>query len=206
MANEQIQGQQKAFEEAKNSLAKELSPEMLLWDFSKMMEELRRVIKDKAPNKNDNWGATRSFARHYLKMGGDERFKKVLSWFKGEVMSAEEIRLVLTALNKLGEVKNSSHDDTSSNKPIQTVGIPRAKRMLVDHTRGIFSSLARLLIESGVTTDDVYDGDRMQIKEAVRNIFTRLGVEVYFQPEKQGEPLTRQDMANLGLKKERRKK
>ena len=40
MSEERIRSQTKAFDEAKQSVEAELDEEMLLWDFSEMMEEL----------------------------------------------------------------------------------------------------------------------------------------------------------------------
>lgn len=213
MADEQIQGQQKAFEEVKNSLAKELSPEMLLWDFSKMMEELRRVIRSVGTNTNDK---VRFFARHNLNMAG-ERHKEVRRWLKGEVMSAEEIRLVFTALSRIdkGNVETVARQQSVqkalpkvSESKVIAESTSNVARKIVDHTVGTLYSLVGLIAEAQIKPENVFGSDRGLAQTSMQKICDHFGIAVKFREPKaeQFEPLTQDDLAEIGFGKERKKK
>lgn len=209
--------QKELFDTALESVVHELDPDMFGWDFPTMMVELKRAIQKMSPqNAVDSRDASRVFARRCLRMKG-EQFQELRGWLKGQPMTADEIRLVLVTLNRIadGTLKVETPPQSAKknlrevikDKDTQDQKTSRATRMLVDHTRGMFSSLARLLIESSITSGDVYDGDRMQIKEATRNIFNCLGIDVQFPAEEnQGVPISQYELAEIGLKTKKRRK
>jgi hypothetical protein len=213
MPEEQIRDQHQVFEEAKNTLAYELNPEMLDWDFSNMIGALKRAIREEASNPDDNYRSVREFSRHRLKISGTG-FKRVQGWLKGEPLSQEEISLVLRTLKQKPEKESVPKEKSPAPvSPIPVKAEPpkpaensRAKRMLIEHARGILSSLHRLLVESGVQASDAYDGDRMQMRDSMQHLCSRLGIQVVFPAEtNQGTPLTRKDLTDDGLSGLRRK-
>ncbi|KKQ77837.1 MAG: hypothetical protein A3A96_01940 [Candidatus Zambryskibacteria bacterium RIFCSPLOWO2_01_FULL_39_39] len=217
MENEQTRSQTEVFEDAKESVAHEISENMFDWDFSKMMEQLRRAIQVISPhNAVNSRNAVRKFTRHCLKIQG-EGFQKVRGWLNGEPMRADDIRLVLRTLSQIanGTLK------VEIEKPIEKIpeeiyrerqmsepSTSGAARKLIDHTITLFNSLVGLIIETGVRPSDVYDGDRMQICDALTRTCKAFGIKAVFpEPDMtRSQPVTREDLRDLGFKTLKRRK
>ena len=69
-------------------------------------------------------------------------------------------------------------------------------RKLIDHTTTLFNSLMILVLEAGVNPDDLYDGDRIQIRIALKKVCDAFGIDVVFpEPEAaRNQPVTQQDL------------
>jgi len=234
----QSQGQTEVFERAKQSMAAELGEAILSWNFSQMLAELRAVIAKKSPEERGRaHNSVRYFCRHYLGMHGNS-FNDMRRWLAGEaVMPFEKIQLVLRSLkserdgnlvpmppNKGGnnahrtkkevivkKTKESDAREVVRQEPKPEAPQPKcsgAVRKFVDHTTTVFNSLMVLGLELGVIPDNLYDGDRIQIRTAAKQIFDAFGIEVIF-PESErahSQPVTRQDFAEIGVKAGERKK
>ncbi len=225
----QSQGQTEVFEKAKQSIATELNREILVWDYSQMISALAAVIARKNPNTKSN--GSRYFCRHYLGMHGDS-YNEMRRWLSGEAeMPFEKIQLVLRVLKSEGdgslaavppnkggsrghhqkkEIKAPSHaSEVRESKPEPpTPKVSGAIRKFIDHTTTLLNSLMILGVEIGVSPDDLYDGDRIQIRMAAKQIFDAFGIDVVFPESKaaHSQPVTRQDFAEIGLLTQRRKK
>jgi hypothetical protein len=213
--------QNKFFFEARDSVLHEIDQNMYDWDFLKMIDELKRAIESCGiPSKNNR---VRFFSRRYLGMSG-QRFTQVQSWIRGEsVMSFNDITHVLGVLSK---IRNGSlHVALSEKKEVKKVQVvisdPKLApgvvkkheasgvvRKIIDHTIGSIQSLASLMAEADVKPADAFDSDRRQVQGGIQKLCTRLGVKVNF-PESetaQAEPLTKGDLAEVGLEKTIRRK
>jgi hypothetical protein len=224
------QTQAEIFEAAKQSVAEELNEEMLSWDFSQMLSRLRDVIANR--NQQINSNGIRFFCRHYLGMHGDSH-NEMRRWISGEaVMPFERIQLVLRVLKserdgnlvlvlpdkggrRVHQVKKSVNSGSAEEmrEPKPEPSAPKTSgiiRKLVDHATTLFNSLMILIVEAGITSDDLFDGDRIQIRMALKQICVAFGIAVIF-PESEAarsQPVTRQDFADIGLRTqtERRKR
>jgi hypothetical protein len=224
------QTQAEIFEAAKQSVAEELNEEILAWDFFQMLSRLRDVIASR--NQQVKSKGIRFFCRHYLGMHGDSH-NEMRRWISGEaVMPFERIQLVLRVLKserdgnlvlvlpdkggrRVRQVKKSVNggggEEMRESKPgpsaPKTSGIIRK---CVDHATTLFNSLMILIVEAGITSDDLFDGDRIQIRMALKQICAAFGIAVIFpEPEAaRSQPVTRQDFADIGLRTqtERRKR
>ncbi len=216
MSEERIRSQTEVFDEAKLSVGAELDEEMLLWDFSKMMEELRRAIKScGVPSKNNR---VRFFSRHHLKMGG-QKYREVLRWIIGQAeMPADDVIIVLRTLKQLRDGTLGFSDVPET--PVKTVEeeIPEPKldeqptsgviRRIIDHTIGSFNSITGLVVEAGIKPEHAFDSDRMQIQGAVQKVCECFGVAIVF-PESEmtfGQPLTHEDLAEIGFERTPRRR
>ena len=226
--------QTEIFEQAKQSIASELDGEILAWDFSTMLSQLRAVIatKDEATHHN----GIRFFCRHYLDMHGSS-FNDMRHWLlEKAVMPFDKIESVLRVLKAErdgtliagpasagGPKQNRDHKKPprepkakkvrrSEEEPRQLQPqVPKTAgmiRKLIDHTTTLFNSLMILVLEAGVNPDDLYDGDRIQIRIALKKVCDAFGIDVVFpEPEAaRNQPVTRQDLADLGVTKSRQRR
>lgn len=220
-----------AFGQAKQAMSAELDAEMLSWDFSKMLEELKAAIQATKPEGDSN--ATRSFCHRFLHMPHQSHtttYEQISACFKGRgQLSTETIVVILRSLKawKDGTLpvvevsKPPKPVDHRSCKLLAATGIatpemigektkPGIARKLIDHTISLFNSLVGLVVESGITPTDVFDGDRMQIRGALQKICDAFGINVIFpEPDPaRNQPVTGEDLSNLGLPmpQQRRKK
>jgi hypothetical protein len=195
--------QNEAFDSVKKKLADTLSAEILSWDFPTTLNKLDQAIETHSSPVSHN--GVRHFSRHYLKLAGD-RYRRVRRWITGkEAMTAEEITLVLKTLSDLESGKKvkivEKHFPKSDTVIISEPRVRDASGVthkLVDHSISIMNSLLGLIIESGLRPSDVYDGDRMQIINALQRICPAMGIKVNF-PEAESHfiPVTKQDIKKL---------
>ncbi|MDB5194462.1 MAG: hypothetical protein JWN50_476 [Parcubacteria group bacterium] len=187
-----------AFLNARKALMGELAGEMEQWDFSKLMEEFTAAIartKDRNP--------LRLFARHELGYTG-ERHREVRLWLKNpEGMTISEITLVFVTLKRF-RTKGRSPIVRREAAPSAKSG---QKREVVIHTITIFNSLESLMVSSGVKPKDVTDGDRMQLQKTFRKISDCVGLKIGFADSSAAlnQPVTRGDLASIGLPRRGRK-
>ena len=225
--------QTEIFEQAKQSIASELDGEILAWDFSTMLSQLRAIIatKDEATHHN----GIRFFCRHYLDMHGNS-FNDMRHWLlEKAVMPFEKIQSVLRVLKSerdgtlvaepasTGRRKQNRDCKKPSREPkakkVRRSEEPRQLqpqipktagmiRKLIDHTTTLFNSLMILVVEAGVNPGDLYDGDRIQVRIALKRVCDAFGIAVVFpEPEAaRNKPVTGQELANLGLKLPKEKK
>lgn len=199
---EQIRGQTEVFEKAKQSIEKELDESMKSWSFSKMLKELKISIKSNSSGQKD---AVRFFSRHYLKMTG-ERHQEVRRWLNNQSgMSVDEIVLVFRTLIFL---RKNEPTNVAEKPKVATQPVSGLVRRIIDHTVGDLNSNVGLIVEAGITPDQAYDSDRMQIQSSIKKICASLGITVTF-PELEttyGPSLTREDLTEMGFEKTQRKK
>lgn len=212
MSQEEIRNQQTPFQEAMNSVANEINEDMLSWDMPRMLNELRKAIFLVYPKQfGRSHNSIRAFSRNCLGMRGNQ-FNNLRAWLNGRPMLVSEIQLVLLTLNgiangtlkveKLQEIPPQNLGEISEQESFNEVSSSGAARKLIDHTITISNSLAGLVIEMGVKPSDVYDGDRMQICDALKHICRAFGIKATFpEPDMaRSEPLTNNDLRDLGLR------
>lgn len=202
------------FDEALASIGEEIQPEMVKWDFPKMIEVLRAAIISHSPRKKGK--AIRHFSRNFLHIHGNG-YLDVQRWTRNEVaMSKEEIILVLRTLSRLDKEpaqqvsiqqapvvsskpkRGRPPGSRNKDKKIMGAGI---QRKVVDHTISSLNSLVGLITEAKVTRDAVFDGDRMQMVGALQRMCSSFGINAVF-PEKDSadnQPLTMQEMNEVGF-------
>lgn len=198
------------YEETKGRLANELGIDVLKWDFDTMLKKLGEAIHEqtKVDGKRHRH-AIRYFARHFLKMSG-EAYNKVSPWLtRKSPMSVDEITLVLRTLNHIyfrevgnGSLKNQparvGHQSDASRTHHTTYN--GVIRKLIDHSISILNSLIGLIAEAGVSSSDVLDGDRMQIRSALQRVCGAYGIKVVFTESKKSHtPVTRDDLSEIGI-------
>jgi len=202
--------QKRFFFEAKESVLHEINKDMYGWDFSKMIEELKHAIENcGVPSK---YNRVRFFSRHYLGMSG-QKFRLVQGWTRGEsVMSFNDITHVLSVLSKIrdGSIQMQTLE-TPIRSEIQIEEIPSetssakespgAIRGFIEHTTTTLNSLMILAGELGVESNDLYDGDRIKMRIASKELFKSFGIEVVFPEPKAAlsRPVTREDLEGLRL-------
>lgn len=210
MSEEHIRSQTEVFEQAKQTIAAELDEEMLLWDFSKMMEELQRAIEScRAASGNNK--PVRFFSRHYLNMGG-ERYNEVRGWMSGQTeMSAENITAVLTTLKALrgGSLEANVPEkpvkkvkrEIPETEPVEKKETPGSIRGFIDHTTTMMNSLMIMASELGMEPEDPFDGDKIKMRIALRELCKSFGIEVVFPEPKAAlsRPVTKKDLAGLAI-------
>lgn len=132
MAN---QNQTAIFEATKASLAAELSPEINLWDYPKMLQELREAV-DRFGEGPKHGQRQRNFARRYLDLRC-ERYSQLRGWLAGKTdMTTADITKVLKTLKVMtmpGYTATPAYL-TSSNKvvPVGTQ-VPKPQPRRVRH-------------------------------------------------------------------------
>lgn len=215
-----LESQIQIFEEAKQSIAHELKAEVFAWDFSAMLSHWKAVIEDIRLNQKTGRNPMRFFARHYLDLRGQSP-KEMRDWL-GEkaVMPLGKIQLLLRFLNgwngqrasaapapkkKKGRARPRKRESKPEPVTPKTTGMIRE---LVVHTTTIFNSAMILVLEAGVNPSDLFDGDRIQIRIALKKICDAFGIDVNFpEPETvRNKPITRRDLADLGLPQPKRRK
>lgn len=179
--------QEKVFISAKDSVAKDLSVDMLGWDFQMMLVKLREEIeRNKPPGRNNR--KVRFFSRHFLKMGG-ERYNQVRQWLnEGRAMSESDIRIVLTTLSQLEKgtfqkstppaVPASTRDRRIQSASANVAIGAGARRKIVDLMIGTLNNFVGVIAEMKLTPEEVLDGDRMQIVSALQNICPAMGISI----------------------------
>jgi hypothetical protein len=168
------QSQQEIFEQAKQSIASELDEEILAWDFSIMLSQLRAVIAKR--NESTRHNGIRFFCRHYLGMHGNS-FKEMRHWLSEEaVMPFGKIQLVLRTLKSERDGKlvpeppnKGGNKKTQGSGPRPPRGLEKSRRCddspwlapmrsktfgiirkLIDHMTTIFNSSMILVVEANV--------------------------------------------------------
>lgn len=197
--------QNEIFSSVKGSMAKDLSEDMLGWDFQTMLIKLREQInRHKQVGKNSR--KVRSFSRHILGLRGD-RFNQVRQWLKKTLpMSDSDIRLVLTTLlhlekgtlspevpARIKHVRRASHLSDGA-----SVG-SGARRKIVDLIIGTLNNFVGVTAELKLTSEDVLDGDRMQMVSALQNICSAMGIKIQFSrlDEANSMPVKQSEMKQL---------
>jgi len=154
-----------AFTEARRTLCAELPEHMRTWSLAMMIVEVRRLI-----NSEDQQNRVRAFSRRVLKLHGP-KYLRVAQWLRDpSLLSIEDACLVLRALAT----------ETVTSPVIQESGSTELNRKLVMHTITSFNSLDMLTAEAGITSSDLFDGDRMQLQKAMERLCARFGMSVAF--------------------------
>jgi hypothetical protein len=192
------------YQKAHQAIASELSVELQGWSFTDMVSELRQMIKLKGARKSKD--RTRYFARHYLGIGGDG-FAHVRRCINLEVpMSESDIQLILRTLHRLKEEKPQSdmHQDFDLDEPAtEFIHEPDTgiRRKLIDYVITMLNSLVGLIAAANIKSENLYDGDRMQIQASMQKIFAAFGMRVKFldSDSEHIQPLTKKDLSDIGL-------
>ncbi len=192
-----------AFLEAKRVLASELSDEIRLWSLSTMIEELQKRIQTASSSKH----RIREFSRHCLGLHG-EQFRRVREWLKNpSTLTTEDVCLVLRALK---EGRNGMMIPPSPPRQTKSPSTNRkgVNRKLVGHAITMLNSLNILFNEAGIQPKDAFDGDRMQVQSAMEEICKRFGVTAQFSDPSaaRNQPVTRDDLATIGLRKKEKRR
>lgn len=177
------------YEAAKKSVGSKLHPDMLSWSYERMMEELVRAIGSLRQKGESN--PVRSFARHNLKLRGDNIDRLVRGWVRDNApMTEEQAALVLVALSDMrGRV-----DDPFSEKE------KAITRRFVSFLIISLSQILHILSELGTKPASIDEGDRIEMRRIMKEICARLGIDVSFPEDTSNlKPVTRQALANLGL-------
>jgi hypothetical protein len=204
-----MEQQREVFESAKQAIAQELNGEILSWDFSKMLDEFGRLVASKSDKPNQKQRSTRHFCRHYLGMHG-ESFMKVCGWFSLKKMSSEDIQLVLRTLQaaKNGTLVSDGVEHKAPPEPasitppvVPVLEMSGTKRTLIEHSVTVLSSLRIVIGVAKIGARDLFDGDRIQMRIALKAICDAFGIDVVFpEPEAaHNQPVTRHDLGDLGL-------
>jgi hypothetical protein len=200
------QGQKEIFEGAKKAISTELNPEILAWSFSEMLSQLRALIANKYPSSRER--PVRSFCRRYLGMHG-ESYHEAQDWLSEKAfVPPEKVQLILRVLKSARDGTLSPAVTQKPEPEPATPGTTGMVRKLVDHTTTLFNSLMILVVEAGVSRRDLYDGDRIQIRIALKRVCDAFGIDVIFpEPEAaRNQPVTRKEFAGLGLRTQERKR
>ena len=202
------QEQERIFEKAKKSISGELSKEMVSWSFAQMIEVLKTSIK--THKKPDDRDPTGTFCLKYLK-GSKGNYKivrnEVQGFFRGrEVLKEDTIMTILRTLKKFQDGILSKDPVVADHRTEEVVVTPQSGivRKLVLLVITMLNSYVMVITEAEVKPSDVFDADRMQIRNALQKICKAFGIEVTF-PESQdkNEPVTLEDLREIGFSKRR---
>jgi hypothetical protein len=195
------------FDAARDSIKSELDADMSKIEFSVMLAELSRAIKSCGISSRNN--PVRFFSRNYLKMSG-KKYLEVREWLADtKVMSSNDIVRVLMILQQL---RNGSLVVSVQTKKPSVVRAKKSApptsglvRKIIDHAIGSFQSTVGLIAEAGIKPDLAFDSDRVQIQTALLEISKRFGITATFQVQTNDQPLTPEDLTEIGFPRGRRK-
>lgn len=177
------------YEAAKKSISSKLHPDMLSWSYERMMEDLVKTIESIRLKGEKN--PVRSFARHHLKLRGDNIDRLVRGWVRDNVpMTEEQAALVLVALS---DIRGRVGDPFSEKEKAVT-------RRFVSFLIISLTQILHILSELGTKPASIDEGDRIEMRRIMKEICARLGIDVSFPEDASNlKPVTRQALANLGL-------
>ncbi|HEU5114866.1 MAG TPA: hypothetical protein VFT82_03810 [Candidatus Paceibacterota bacterium] len=184
------ESQSATLEEVKSRLRTTLHPDMAGWNYSTLVEELRRAIESHRPPGEKQ--PIRVFTRRHLGLK-NQMYIEVKKWLRGEAnMTADHMVVVLVTLSKL----RGAAPVPFSEKEKGVV------RRLVSFIIMSLTSILGLLSEMGVRSDTIDEGDRIEIRRVLKEICLRLGVTAEFPEDTSGlVPVTKKDLAEFGLSK-----